>query len=41
VGDTCRDRKALVEATRSAVTGHSSDGAANTISQSALGGSVS
>jgi hypothetical protein len=39
--DTRRDRKACVEATRSAVVGHPSDGATKTNSQSALGGCVS
>jgi hypothetical protein len=39
--DTRRDRKACVEATRSAVAGHPSDGATKTNSQSALGGRVS
>jgi hypothetical protein len=39
--DTRRDRKACVEATRSAVAGHPSDGAMKTNSQSALGGCVS
>jgi hypothetical protein len=39
--DTRRDRKACVEATRSAVTGHPSDGATRTNSQCALGGRVS
>jgi hypothetical protein len=39
--DTRRDRKACVEATRSAVARHPSDGAAKTISQSALGERVS
>jgi hypothetical protein len=41
VEDTRRDRKASVEATRSAVAGHPSDGAKKTNSQSALGGLVS
>jgi hypothetical protein len=36
-----RDRKACVEATRSAVAGHPSDGATKTNSQTALGGRVS
>jgi hypothetical protein len=36
-----QDCKASFEATRSAVTGHPSDGAAKTNSQSALGGRVS
>jgi hypothetical protein len=35
-----RDLKICVEATRSAVAGHPSDGATKTNSQSALGGSV-
>jgi hypothetical protein len=39
--DTRRDRKACVEATRSAVAGHPSDGVRKTNSQSALGGCVS
>jgi hypothetical protein len=39
--DTRRDRKASVEATRSAVAGHPSDGVMKTNSQSALGGHVS
>jgi hypothetical protein len=39
--DTRQDRKACVEATRSAVAGHPSDGATKTNSQSALGGCVS
>jgi hypothetical protein len=39
--DTRGDRKACVEATRSAVAGHPSDGATKTNSQSALGGRVS
>jgi hypothetical protein len=39
--DTRRDRKASVEATRSAVAGHPFDGATKTNSQSALGGLVS
>jgi hypothetical protein len=39
--DTHRDRKACVEATRSAVAGHPSNGATKTNSQSALGGCVS
>jgi hypothetical protein len=39
--DTRRDRKACVEATRSAVAGHPSDGLMKTNSQSALGGRVS
>jgi hypothetical protein len=39
--DTRQDRKACVEATRSAVAGHPSDGATKTNSQSALGGRVS
>jgi hypothetical protein len=39
--DTCWDRKACVEATRSAVAGHPSDGATKTNSQCALGGRVS
>jgi hypothetical protein len=39
--DTRRDRKACVEATRSAVAGHPNDGATKTSSQSALGGRVS
>jgi hypothetical protein len=39
--DTRRDRKACVEATRSAVAGHPSDGSTKTNSQSALGGRVS
>jgi hypothetical protein len=41
VEDTCGDRKASVEATRSAVTENPSDGVAKTISQSSLGGRVS
>jgi hypothetical protein len=41
VEDTHRDRKASVEATRSAVAGHPSDGVMKTNSQSALGGRVS
>jgi hypothetical protein len=41
VEDTRRDRKACVVASRRAVTGHSSDGATKTYSQSALGGRVS
>jgi hypothetical protein len=36
-----RDRKACVEATRSAVAGHPSDGVTKTNSQSALGGRIS
>jgi hypothetical protein len=36
--DTRRDPKACVEATRSAVAGHPSDGAMKTNSQSSLGG---
>jgi hypothetical protein len=36
-----RDRKACVEAKRSAVVGHSSDDVTMTFSQSALGGRVS
>jgi hypothetical protein len=39
--DTRRDRKASVEATRSAVAGHPSDGATKKNSQSALGRLVS
>jgi hypothetical protein len=39
--DTRRDRKACVEATRSAVAGHPFDGATKTNSQSALCGRVS
>jgi hypothetical protein len=39
--DTRQDRKACVEATRSAVTGHPSNGVVKTISQTALGGHVS
>jgi hypothetical protein len=39
--DTRRDRKASVEAMRSAVAGHPSDGVMTTNSQSALGGRVS
>jgi hypothetical protein len=39
--DTCWDRKACVEATRSAVAGHPSEGATKTNWQSALGGHVS
>jgi hypothetical protein len=39
--DTRRDRKACVEATRSPVAGHPSDGATKTYSQSAIGGCVS
>jgi hypothetical protein len=39
--DTRRDRKACIEATRSAVAGHLSDGATKTNSRSALGGRVS
>jgi hypothetical protein len=39
--DTRRDHKACVEATRSAVAGHPSDGATKTNSQSALGRRVS
>jgi hypothetical protein len=39
--DTRRERKAYVEATRSAVAGHPSDGATKTNSKSALGGRVS
>jgi hypothetical protein len=39
--DTRRDRKACIEATRSAVGRHSSDGPTNTNSQSDLGGCVS
>jgi hypothetical protein len=38
--ETGRDRKACVEATRSAVAGHPSDGVTKTNSQSALGGCV-
>jgi hypothetical protein len=38
--DTRRDRKACVEATRSAVAGHPSDAATKTNSESALGGRV-
>jgi hypothetical protein len=41
VEDTRRDHKACVEATRSAVARHLSDGATKTNSQSALGGRVS
>jgi hypothetical protein len=41
VEDTRRDRKAYVEATRSAIAGHLSDGATKTNSQSALGERVS
>jgi hypothetical protein len=41
VEDTRRDRKVCVEASRSAVTEHPSDGATKTYSQSALGGRVS
>jgi hypothetical protein len=41
VDDTRRDRKASVEATWSAVSGHPSDGATKKNSQSALGGLVS
>jgi hypothetical protein len=41
VEDTRRDRKACVEATRSAVAEHPSDGATKKNSQSALGGRVS
>jgi hypothetical protein len=40
VEDTRQDRKACVEATRSAVAGHPSDGVTKTNSQSALGGCV-
>jgi hypothetical protein len=39
--DTRRDRKACVEATRSAVAGHPSDGATKTNPQSAIGRRVS
>jgi hypothetical protein len=39
--DTRQDRKACVEAMRSAIAGHPSDGATKTNSQSALGGRVS
>jgi hypothetical protein len=39
--DTRQDCKACVEATRRAVTGHPSDGATKTYSQSALGGRLS
>jgi hypothetical protein len=39
--DTRRDRNACVEAMRSVVAGHPSDGATKTNSQSALGGRVS
>jgi hypothetical protein len=39
--DARQDRKACVEAMRSAVAGHPSDGATKTNSQSALGGRVS
>jgi hypothetical protein len=39
--DTRRDRMTFIEATRSAVTGHPSDGATKTNSQSALDGRVS
>jgi hypothetical protein len=39
--DTRRDRKACVEATRRAVTGHPSDGATKRYSQRAHGGRVS
>jgi hypothetical protein len=39
--DTRRDRRDCVEAKRSAVTGHPSDGVTTTTSQSALGGHVS
>jgi hypothetical protein len=39
--DTRWDRKVCVEATRSAVAGHPSDGATKTNSQSPLGGRVS
>jgi hypothetical protein len=39
--DTHRDCKACLEATRSAVAWHLSDGATKTNSQSALGGRVS
>jgi hypothetical protein len=39
--DTRRDHKACVEATRSAVAGHPSDGVMKTNSQGALGGRVS
>jgi hypothetical protein len=39
--NTRRDRKACVEATRSAVAGHLSNGATKTNSQSALGVRVS
>jgi hypothetical protein len=38
--DTRRDRKACVEATRSAVARHPADGVMKTYSQSALGGRV-
>jgi hypothetical protein len=41
VEDTRRDRKACVEATRSAVVGHPFDGATKINSQSALGERVS
>jgi hypothetical protein len=41
VEDTRQDRKASVEATRSAVAGHPSDGAMKTNSQSTLDGLVS
>jgi hypothetical protein len=41
VEDTRWDRKTCVEATRSAVAGHPSDGATKTNSQSVLGGRVS
>jgi hypothetical protein len=41
VEDTRGDRKACIETTRSAVTGHPSDGATKKNSQSALAGPVS
>jgi hypothetical protein len=41
VEDTCRDRKACVEATWGAVAGHPSDVGTKTNSESALGGRVS
>jgi hypothetical protein len=39
--DTCRDRKACVEATQGAVAGHPSDGESLRISKTALEGLVS
>jgi hypothetical protein len=41
VEDTCRDRKACVEAKKVAVAGHPSDGAMTKISDLALEGHVS